>query len=60
MTTHIKEDISSELAYIRRFSLLLTWWGEWQHVDRRGAGGTESSTFGSAGSRKGEKDTGHG
>lgn len=31
MTTHIKEDISSGLAYVQRLSPLLTW-GAWQHV----------------------------
>ena len=36
----------------QRFNTLSSWWEAWQHPGRRGAGGTESSTFWSKGSQE--------
>jgi hypothetical protein len=45
--------------YYQGFSALLSWWEAWQHPDRYGAGEVaESFAYGSAGSRKEERDTG--
>jgi hypothetical protein len=59
MASHIKKNVYSGLVYTQSFSPLLAQREAWQPAGTHGAGGTESSTSGSAGSRKRERDTGH-